>query len=167
MDPVLLSEMLDEKYTGTKGLYVHAKVPSEFAELIADLGPKLALERPDVEELHCTLMYSRDTAPEKLPRIKTVHNALVTSVQSWVGFDKSTYVVADVHSMSLIQAHAVLARAGAEHSFASFSPHITLAKMETAPDGLDEKIELLNRELKVNPIHVVFIGVEASDVKGD
>jgi len=153
------------EYTKNAGLYVHAKLPAEFGLLLNQLCEDLGLPEADLEELHCTLMYSRDAVPDSMPIIRPVHNALIPSVQHWKGHDDQIYVVADVHSMSLIQAHATLARAGAEHSFASFSPHVTLGKLETVPDDFDERVEKVNRSLKPNPLHVVFMGVKAADCK--
>ena len=155
-----------DAYTGEHGLYVGAFLPENFAPQIHSLCDDLGLERLDSSELHCTVIYSRDNVvPRKnMPVIKQAVNALVTSVQHWVGHNGKTYVVADVQSMAMCQLHTRFSNAGARHSFAAFRPHITLGKLETVSDDFEDKIEALNWKLKADPLHVAFLNITAEDI---
>lgn len=158
-----------DEYTGERGLYVGAYLPENFAPQIHALCDALGLERPENFDLHCTVIYSREqVVPRKrLPIIKQAVNALVTSVQHWVGHNGKTYVVADIQSMAMCQLHSKFSNAGAKHSFSAFRPHITLGKVETIPEGFNEKIEELNWKLKSDPLHVAFLAITARDINDD
>lgn len=156
-------------YTNTRGLYVGAYLPEIFSEAILNLCDTLGLERPSIDDIHCTVMYSREgrIQHDNMPIVRQAINALVTSIQHWVGHNGKTYVVADVQSMALFQLHAKLSIAGARHSFSAYRPHITLGKVEKPSDDLEDRIEALNWSLKHKPIHVAFLGCRASDINED
>lgn len=156
-----------EGYTRAKGLYVGAYLSPNFAQPILALCDALGLERPDASDLHCTVMYSREVAPPRLPAVKQAVNALVTSVQHWVGHNGQTYVVADVQSMAICQLHSRFARASARHSFPAYRPHITLGKIENPTADFEKRVDDLNWKLKVDPIHVAFMDIRARDVHDD
>ena len=163
--------MVVEDYTASTGLYVGAYVQDQFANEIILMAEDLQIpkeDREEREELHCTLMYSRDAAPKRLPAIKGTIQGMVTGIQHWVGHNGKIYVVADVCSMDLIEAHAALTRAGAKHSFSKYAPHITLGKLkEKADEDFEARVEEINLRLKANPIHMLFVGIKATDINQD
>lgn len=159
-----------DKYTTQKGCYVGAYLPEIFTKKVIDLAEALGLPTPEPDDLHCTVIYSRETAIQfdRMPKLLTAINALVTSVQHWVGHNGKTYVVADVQSMALCQLHTKMHNAGARHSFAAYRPHITLGKLEGKPSEEFEKlVEEINWSLKQEPIHVAFVGCNVSDINSD
>lgn len=155
-------------YSGTNGVYAGVNIESEgMIARIHELCDDLGLERVPVDDVHCTLVYSRENAVKKVPQIKQPINALLTSVQHWVGHNGKTYVVADVQSMALAQLHARFHELGARHSFAAYRPHVTLGKIEKVSENFEELIEELNWRLKSNPIHVVFTSCVVNDIRQD
>lgn len=156
-------------YTGERGIYVGAFLPDNFAPQINELCAQLGLEEPDPTDLHCTVVYSREgVVPlNRMPVVKQAVNALVTSVQHWVGHNGKTYVVADIQSMGMCQLHTKFSNAGAVHSFAAFRPHITLGKLDEIPEGFDDLVEELNWKLKRDPLHVAFLNINANDINQD
>lgn len=156
-----------EGYSGDSGVYAAVELPEAFSEHIFELCDYLGLERPPVEELHCTVMYSPEETLRHMPTLNKAINALVSSVQHWVGHNGKTYVVADVQSMALIQLHSQFAKQGAKSTFAAYRPHITLGKIDEATPEFDEKIENLNWSLKDKPLHVAFMGCVVKDIRKD
>ncbi len=162
-----MSLLNTDEYTGQRGLYVGVYLPETFSGRIFELCEELGLEKPEADDLHCTVIYSKEDIPEKMPVVKQAVNALVTSVQHWVGHNGKTYVVADLQSMALAQLHTQFSRLGAKHSFSAYRPHITLGKIEKPSDDFEAKIDALNWKLKLNPVHVAFMGCKASDINQD
>lgn len=154
-------------YTGERGIYAEARLHPEYGIQLQGIADRLLLDKLDLDDLHCTLIYSREKAPQRVPLIKGFMRGLVTGVQYWKGHNDKMYVVADVHGTPFIDAHARLCRVGAEHSFVGFKPHVTLASMEQLPEDFDAKLETVNRDLQANPIPVIFHKVSARDIKPD
>jgi hypothetical protein len=165
----LSSSMDTSQYTGTNGIYVGAELHPEYGLKLQPIAEQLKCPDLDLDELHCTLVYSREKAPERLPMLPGFMKGLVTSVQHWVGHNDKVYVVADVHCSPMIDAHARLLRVGAEHSFVGYKPHITLGSFEpgTQPENLDELCENVNRALQRDPMMVLFHQIKAKDIKKD
>lgn len=155
------------EYTGERGAYAGVNLPEAFSARILELCDTLGLEHPEVDDLHCTVMYSREHTLNSLPVINSAINALVTSVQHWVGHNGKTYVVADIQSMALVQLHTKFSKLGARHSFSAYRPHITLGKIAEPQEDLDQKIDELNWLLKLNPVHVAFLGCVVKDINED
>ena len=156
-----------EGYTGTNGLYAAVELPEAFSNRIFELCDALGLERPPVDDLHCTVMYSPEEVVKNLPVVNKAVNALVTSVQHWVGHNDKVYVVADIQSMALVQLHSQFAQRGAKSTFAAYRPHITLGKIDEATEDFDALVEKVNWSLKEKPIHVAFLGCVVKDMRTD
>lgn len=156
-----------DEYTGDNGIYAAVELPEAFAKHFFDMCDALGLERPPAEELHCTVMYSPENTVRQMPTVNKAINALVPSVQHWVGHNDKVYVVADVQSMALVQLHSQFAKQGAKPTFAAYRPHITLGKIDEVTPEFEERIEALNWSLKDKPVHVAFMGCVAKDIRQD
>lgn len=162
-----MSLLLKDEYSGESGAYVGAYPSGYFYNEITEMCVALGLEPPERDDVHCTVVYSREKTLAALPKIKSPVNALITSVQHWVGHNGKTYIVADVQSMAMCALHSRFIRAGAEHSFAAYRPHVTLGKVAKPSPDLEERIEALNLRLKVDPLHLVFLSFKLNDINTD
>lgn len=151
--------------TGESGVYAGADLPESYNHQFAELCKRLELPTPD--DLHCTVVYSSEDVLQYQPKHESPLVGMVASVQSWIGHNGDTYIVADVHSPGLIVAHMKFARAGAKHAQPAYRPHVTLGRMKTPTPELESDIESLNEHLKLHPFTVVFPAVTVKDIKKD
>ena len=157
---IALSASLEEKqeaYTGDSGLYMHATPDDAGKYRILELCEQLSIEGVDAKSLHCTLMYSRNKAPDisDIPQ-SNLMSILITEVKHWVGHDDRTYIVAGVTSTDVQWMHANLVRAGAEPSFVPYLPHITLMAGSPVDEKMQKQIDKVNKVLNRDPINMTL-----------
>lgn len=102
-------------------------------QLASALG--IPLDAAGCEELHCTLIHAKGTFannPASDPAL--VYPARIKDIQFWNGHNNEGYIVAVLDSPTLEARHKVWLQRGLVHSFADYTPHVTLktgVKMNT------------------------------------
>lgn len=113
------------------GTYVSVTPTNSSAALIANrfhwLNPSKATRQ---SSYHVTLIYSAgqeilDAA--RLARPHVVYSAFLSRIDWFLGHDKVGYLVGLVESQELQSRHSFWTLVGGEHSYRSYTPHITLA----------------------------------------
>ncbi len=85
------------------------------------------LDSLDINDLHCTVMYSRDHDTDKpYAPIRGTASAYVKEVVYWGGHDNSGYLVALLESSTLHRCFNEWERRGGKSSFPKYEPHVTL-----------------------------------------
>lgn len=173
MKKVLISlsspEFVALDYTGQNGCYSACKPVPQSRSLFTKAAKLLGLPLENPDDLHCTLVYSREAAPakENLNATEDALDGYFTHIDHWAGHDGKTYIVAGITSTSITREHARLRNAGCIHSFTPFKPHVTLYAGIDMTDELRAKIDRLNEFLAKNPKQVMFESQTFSDVKSD
>lgn len=156
------------KYSGKSGLYVCVKPASGIKAVVDYIRTGLCIEL-DVDDLHCTLMYSREHAPHTVSAFKllnsgpTAYHASVMELESWAGHDNKGYLVAKLFCPMLHERHAQWKKLGARHSFPDYQPHMTLA---TGVTYSCKDLHKFNLPLSTYPIPLTFSGEHIEDIKG-
>lgn len=126
------------------------------ANYLKQLMRKLGIP-PNSRGLHLTLLYGKrpervraETKPEKL--VGGYMNALTT----WIGQDGNTYLVGLMDGDSIAMEHKRMIRAGYEHAFSPFQPHVTLASYRYPDVGVMSRVESVNQDLALSPLLLLF-----------
>lgn len=152
-------------YTRENGCYV-STVPDDGSKFrLIELCEELGVET-DHRALHCTLMYSKERAPEVDANRFSTASALCNEVSVFDGHDDRQYLVVNLVSDDLHRAHSRLLQAGCEHSFTPYRPHITLVSGVEVTDDLRSRINDVNRRLALDPMYVRFRSATVSDIDG-
>lgn len=156
-------------YTGTSGLYSAVVPRPDLVGKIMELANELALPT-DETALHSTVIYSKKTPPKSSDIGGSVnddreYNGLINAIESWVGHNGKTYIVAKIVSESLSVLNAMYHRLGAEHTFVPYAPHITLSDEVPVDDKMKARIEKINKRLAYNPIELTFNGLIVGDLE--
>ncbi len=156
-------------YTGTSGLYSAVVPRPDLVAKIMALANELALPT-DEEALHSTVIYSKKAPPRSSNVANSVnedreYNGLLNAIDSWVGHNGKTYIVAKIVSEALSSLNATFNRLGAEHTFVPYAPHITLSDEVPVDDAMKARIEKINKRLASNPIELVFNGLILGDLE--
>lgn len=151
-------ELHHEKYNAESGLYMHSAPDDASINSIVKLCGSLGIE-VNTSKLHCTLVYSPKEVDvvraEELYSTMEVIVCDIVSIKHWIGHDKRTYVVAGLENGNIQDIHKRIIDAGAEHSYDSFTPHITLDTVEGALSVATKRlIESVNLELSKKPISI-------------
>jgi hypothetical protein len=158
-------------FTGTAGVYVSRELtPLSKAKITAFLRsqfPSLPIDDSDIEEQHCTVVYSKtcvrdlDTAlPSAAPA-----NIQVASLEYWEGHDKDGYLVAKLVAPELIERHKFWLSEGAVHSFSPYEPHVTLKTPLKQTPRLQQELAEANRFLRTFQLDVTLAGEVLEDLK--
>ena len=122
------------RYSGKSGIYVCVRPVYGMRKLLDIVTPMLPPDFPlDLEDQHCTVMYSRYHQPHSLIATDKANegdrqfNANILSIKQWPGHDGKGYLVAELYSDDLQARHQHWLKTGAIHSFPDYVPHITLA----------------------------------------
>ncbi len=101
----------------------------------------LPLHDDDFEDLHSTVIYSKDRFPSntKIPHDRQF-SAFVKDVQFWDGHDGDGYVVLVLDSPDLVALHQEWKDRGLIHSFDDYTPHVTLKSKLANSVRLEQKI---------------------------
>ena len=141
-----------DPFDGTKGCYVSVSV-------LQDPEIRLPVNLPWSlgSDLHCTIVYSRESAPsypEALYDVddKTVYIAKLVELEYWDGHDNDGYLVAKLDCPELNARNKFWIAKGCKHSFDDYTPHVTLAKNFLVTDQLRDMIASFNIALKRHPI---------------
>lgn len=161
---------ISTRYSGKSGLYACVTPLKGMREIATKLLPELpdGFELPD--DIHCTLMYSREVAPQPLPVFKLLsagegqYQAVADSVKYWPGHDGKGYLVLCLHSEDLNLRHRQWLELGAKHSFKDYQAHITLATGLDAPISASA-IKLMNLILRRNGFRVILGAECVEDIK--
>jgi len=155
-------------YTGQDGLYC-AVQPDDATKfrvirLCEDLGVVT-----DYNKLHCTIVYSREVAltQEVIDTCKNHPTGRITFIEYWSGHNNAGYLVAHVVSESAHMFHERLLRAGAEHTYNPYNPHMTLCKGLEMTDVLQASILEVNKKLAKESIYANFEGYTVCDISED
>lgn len=93
------------------------------------------------------------------------YGAFVTGVTYWSGHNNVGYVVLNIDSSDIQELHELLIKLGAQHSFNSFEPHITVA---TGVGALNPEIrnwmEVINERLWHRPLPIQMSSLSFSDL---
>lgn len=150
-------------FTGKSGFYA-SRLPDkesalEIMRIMSDLCHVPGLEFEDIEELHCTVMYS----PDKVPSSLVVD---ITPKTTWI-IDASIFGTALVlrlfRTSQLSKRFNLLTSLGCDPTFPDYQPHITIAKI-TDPDGKEAIVEALGALLQLSPVPITLGGEIIEDV---
>ena len=114
-------------YTGRNGLYSSVKPDSDGIAYLMQLIKALGFSDVNPDDLHCTVMYSKDSWPSENPGCdqNRVYEARVEKLQYWKGHDEKGYITVALKCPQLHQEHRRLQEFGCTPTFA-YNPHITL-----------------------------------------
>lgn len=155
------------KYSGKNGLYVSVRPARGLSHVLSYLRD-LPNVTSNVDDLHCTLMYSRDSAPNLIRACSllykgpTVYQAALTGLEFWDGHDNKGYLVAKLDSPQLQERHAAWRALGAKHSFPDYTPHMTIA---TGVRYSAKELAKYNLPLRAYPLTLAFSGEHIEDIK--
>lgn len=93
-----------------------------------------------VDEMHITLMYSRDSVVKGNPEPNAIYRARNIGKPTIIGNDPWRAIVLDVSSPELGKRHAELRSMGGVHSYDNYRPHLSL-KYSPSDDDLVKLIE--------------------------
>lgn len=155
-------------FDGT-GLYVSVMPEDRSVKELLDLMSR-AVRRPtaaDVDEWHCTLMYSKTVIKrdwQTLPPDTRI-SAQIKRFEWWLGHDGRGYLVATLDSPGMVKRNRYWSHYG-KHTH-TYTPHITVMTPVQESKTLYAKLVLLNRSLESNPVVLSFRNeiVEGLDVK--
>lgn len=158
-------------FTGTAGIYVSRELtPLSKAKITAFLRsqfPSLPIDDSDIEEQHCTVVYSKtcvrslDTA---LPSASPAHSQ-VAGLEYWEGHDKDGYLVAKLIAPELVERHKFWLSEGAVHSFSPYEPHVTLKTPLKQTPRLQQELAEANQFLRTFQLDVTLAGEVLEDLK--
>jgi 2'-5' RNA ligase len=137
-------------YTGEVGCFVSVEPDVDTQMKLLDWANRLGFELDPLEEarLHCTVIHSKDGAPLSYtidPTTRFV--ARLRGFEFWEGYDNAGYLVATLQSTDLVERHHSWAAAGADHSYGSYTPHVTLKRFIGATDAMYQRMrKLADRE---------------------
>ena len=158
------------QYSGKAGLYCSVVPVKGFSQLLKILNTRMSEENIDlepVEEMHCTVMYSRDVAPHSIRVMQLLdappysYKAWSDCLDFWPGHDDAGYLVLKLKSNDLALRNEDYKDIGCIHSFPDYTPHITLAKgFGQKPQCFNE----LNKMLANLKFPIVFNGENVEDI---
>lgn len=160
---------ISNRYSGQSGLYASVRPVRGFSKLrsrLRELGVEDVVSQEDV---HCTLIYSRDSAPHVVKvgglLIKGPYNFHATpkQVRWWSGHDGDGYLVLELDSSNLHDRHLHWKELGAKHSFPEYVPHVTLASPFEEPKK--SWLNNINKALQTESFNLVFGGEQVEDIK--
>jgi hypothetical protein len=142
-------------YTGADGLFLKATPIRKSIVLLDEIVERLKL--PFRKEFHSTVIYSPASVDlsgdnTSVPAIP----AKITEIRQWIGLNRKFYVCAILESETLSAIHNRYVALGADVSIPEFTPHITLAKSTSDWPTSQADVDIINRQLKLSPIHIVL-----------
>lgn len=113
---------------------------------------------PNSRGLHLTLLYGK--RPETVraePRADKLIGGFLNAVTHWMGQDGYTYIVGLMKGDSILAEHKRMVRAGYQHAFTPFQPHVTLASFRYPDPEFMARLEEVNRDLALSPLLLLFV----------
>lgn len=131
---------LDYYYKTMKnGTYIAANLTEESKESVAALQKRLGIKNPnEVDDLHCTIMYSKKGDPDVRPQQYSEPKTAEVDGLELYGDEKNCLVLT-LNSEHLQMRHEQLIRNGLIHSYDTYSPHITLT-YDYQGEDIDEEL---------------------------
>jgi 2'-5' RNA ligase len=165
-------EPKEEGFSGKQGLYACVAPVyglRHLRALIASVFDDANIKMEPDDDLHCTLMYSREKAPEPAKANKLLlqsanYAALPYELEYWDGHDSAGYIVLKMKSDTLADRHEAWKSAGCEHSFPDYVPHITVAKDLQKESNVTEAIAKINGLLANYDRPIIFGDEKISDI---
>lgn len=164
----------DHKYTHTSGMYVSINPTKPdmnmIKSIVARLNPPFSLDEFS-EEAHMTIMYSRGEQPDvnqlEIPENNVI--GLCVGVEYWAGHNNNGFIVLRLISKMASDLHDHILSIGAEHSFKTYDPHMTLV---THASDIDDKavttwVNKAHVYFKQHPLIVHFDTINIEDCKQD
>lgn len=118
-------------FTGQSGGYVSVFPDADSQDKLVEWAYQLGfwLGPEEVEDLHCTVMYSKVFAPTyNEVEAGRIFTGRLLNFEYWEGADCIGYVVAVMESKDLKERNLQWADRGAQHSFPDYTPHVTLSQ---------------------------------------
>ncbi len=113
----------------SQGTYISVLPFEQTAHLMLRIADACGIERPEQDELHCTLMYAPDSKlVSPVAQSDTVYTAVVDDVKFWKSASGKGYVVVTLKSPQLMRRHKEWTNRGLKHTYSDYTPHITLAE---------------------------------------
>lgn len=134
-------EYVDSWMDNVGSTFASVKLTKESAKRIYDYVKSIGIDdgiSPD--DLHVTLMYSRDRQVETEPRPNDIYQADIGDDYKIMGNDPWRALIAPIVSKELVARHEELKRAGGVHSYDEFKPHLSL-KYSPSEDDLQKLID--------------------------
>lgn len=155
---------ISTRFSGKRGLYVSVKPAGKLTALLNFLQD---LVRPDVTDLHCTVMYSKVAVhPVSAARLvasgPTIYATRVVGLEFWDGHDNEGYLVAKLECEALRCRHAAWRALGAVASFQDYTPHMTLS---TGVQYTPRQLCAANKALSCYSLPLAFTGEHVEDLK--
>lgn len=138
-------------YSGTNGLYVHAKLDAITRTRLTEICEQLGCAVED--NLHITVCYSKHSVPvQSLNFDNVTYEGVCNEILAWDDHKKRKMVVAIVHAPELIVRNADYVANGAVLTFTPYKPHISLSYDTADITNLDDRIKAINEALALEPI---------------
>ena len=151
-------------FSGDKGVYVSVIPTEDTLKVLSEVAGVLGFN-PDPSKFHVTVMYSKKAPNSVQTYGSKIHNATLDKVEVFTGHDDKNYLAAKLQSDSLQFLHKSWCKRGAEHSFDSLMPHVTLwSDVEVTPQ-LTTRVDALNKRLGRKPLRCKFHRETVSDLK--
>ena len=175
---VFFSQSFESKgqpFSGQNGLYASLTPVYGTRELwarLTDTFKKFNVEPEPEDELHVTLMYSRESAPD-VHHLMAMHDqqpvhslhAVPKNLEYWAGHDGAGYVVLHLDGEEIHSRHSQYKNIGCAHSFDDFTPHMTVVKDLADGPELQAAISEINEHLKTCAYKIVLGAEAVSDIK--
>lgn len=121
--------MLKRMYTGQHGLYVYRQVLNngELEQFGVRSGLRDSFTQTEMDELHCTVIYSGDSLPVHAQPDQGTVEATAVGIDVWEGHDGSGYLVLLLSSDHLQTGHQRWRDLGWQpKTYYEYNPHVTL-----------------------------------------
>ena len=149
-----IAEKTELKFTGTSGFYCSMLLSEASKTRIASLCDRYDLPFTEIDELHCTVMYSPEHVPDSIPIPKNM--PIKGKIYGLALFGDNDHLVALVDSPELMAFNRRIVRNGAVSTYPEYRPHITLAKVSSDND--------INVNSKFMPVDVEFVSITVEDI---
>lgn len=158
---------------GDNGVYVSRILEPLSVQRLVDFVHEHALcqmSEHDIEELHCTIMYSptgisSDHRDNDLSPIPLVCAARVVRFEFWPGHDDDGYLVAVLKSDMLQSIHNLWKLRGCIPTFPEYKPHVTVQTPFEEYRGFSHRLKLANAALEASPILLRLHKERVEDIK--
>lgn len=158
-------------FTGTAGIYVARDLTSfskaKITAFLRSQFPSLSISESDIEEQHCTVVYSKTCVrnPDTALPAASPARPKVSRLEFWEGHDKDGYLVAKLVDPKLIERHKFWLSEGAVHSFSPYEPHITLKTPLKQTPQFQKELAAANEFLRTIQLDVTLAGEVREDLK--
>jgi hypothetical protein len=150
-----------DPYTGTSGFYASLTLSQQSQVMLKELCSILGLPYTEEDELHVTLMYSPDNVPSIINMPKLPCTGLTAALDIF-GADSDALVL-KLNAPYLEQIHEDLLKAGCQHTWPEYQPHVTLANKVPIDKGTFKYANLMLR--RNGPFQIQFVALTIEDIR--